>query len=36
MPIKHYWLKPGNVGDADNKKQVNEHHKNDASSENLC
>lgn len=36
MPIKGYWLKPGNIGDADNEKQVNEHHKTDDSSENLC
>lgn len=29
-----YWSKPGNIGDADDGKQGNEHHKNDDSSEN--
>lgn len=28
-----YWLKSGNIQDTDDEKQVNEHHKNDDSSE---
>lgn len=34
MPIMDYWLKSGNMWDTDDEKRVNEHHKNDDSSEN--
>ena len=33
-PIVDYWLKSRNIHDSVDEKQVNEHHKNDDSSEN--